>query len=545
MKTVAMHLSGNSKPTIAHKRLLDALGKVLGIRIETRQFGCNEGADAWILQEADRELLRSSANCTCPVYASICANELIPCEKSTTIEFSRNSGLTEILSGRRVYTDEAPSLKALPRWLQNTTTLCSKKGSPIWGMREIGNHQHHFVSIPIPGLNEDEPLFHHLNEKRFLHLLPLFLFLRSLTEDPCWTPPPLQASFMFDDPNLHWPTYGFINFAEIAKEAIDHKYHVSFATIPLDAWFIHKPTVWLFKKHKKQLSLLIHGNDHVHKEFGRSNSDRLISSSLAESLQRIAQFERRSGLTVSRIMAPPHGACREESIREMARLGFEAACVSRGSLEHYNSRAKWLLTVGMRPSENISGLTVFPRFRISSHCHNSIILAALLRQPIIPVGHHYDLAGGLEILRDLAEFINSLGEVQWGSLSQILRSHYSQRLNGKTLWIRMFSKRIQLSIPQEISQIHVERPWLEKEALGEPLGWRILDENSVLKAYHPDEAVAVLPGQQIEIVSDYLKLPTSHLKSRLKFRLWPLLRRQLTEMRDRSYPALRWISTRL
>ena len=46
-------------------------------------------------------------------------------------------------------------------------------------------------------------------------------------------------------------------FAEMARHAQLNDYHVSFATIPLDAWFVHMPTAELFKNHHNHLSLLI------------------------------------------------------------------------------------------------------------------------------------------------------------------------------------------------------------------------------------------------------------------------------------------------
>jgi hypothetical protein len=36
---------------------------------------------------------------------------------------------------------------------------------------------------------------------------------------------------------------------------------------------------------------------------------------------------------------------------------------------------------------------------------------AAFNQPIIPAGRHHDVAAGLELLEELAKFINSLGEV--------------------------------------------------------------------------------------------------------------------------------------
>ena len=155
-------------------------------------------------------------------------------------------------------------------------------------------------------------------------MLPLILFLRTLTEDQRWEQPPLQACFMFDDPNLHWRTYGFVDFAQIAAHAQMHNYHVCFATIPLDTWFVHKPTALLFQQYRDQLSLLIHGNDHIAQELARPYSDEELNRNLRQALRRIDEFERRSGVEVSKVMAPPHGACSESTLGEMAHLGVRS-----------------------------------------------------------------------------------------------------------------------------------------------------------------------------------------------------------------------------
>jgi hypothetical protein len=343
---------------------------------------------------------------------------------------------------------------------------------------------------------------------------------------------------MMDDPNLHWRTYGFVDFKEIASHAQENNYHICFATIPLDTWFVHKPTALLFQQYRGQLSLLIHGNDHRSQELSRVESNEDRNSNLSQALFRIDQFERRSGVEVSKVMAPPHGACSENSLRKMAHLGYEAACISRWSLRHYNSQATWLRTLGMQPADIIAGLTVFPRFRISHFCHNSILVAALLHQPIIPVGHHHDVAQGLQMLTDLSEFINSLGTVQWKNMREISRSHYAQKVEGKILQVKMLTKRIEIEVPEGISQILVDRPWMNCAKVL-PLAWRSPDRSKEWTLRGSEEPIPVQSCQRIEIIAEP---PISIFLDSKRFRnyhVWPVVRRLLTEVRDRLAPALK------
>jgi len=518
--------------------MLDALGGVVGVRFEERTFDNGAGIDAWFIPEADEELYHNTRYCDRPSYAIVQSNQLVSCGESSIIEFSRNRILPCVLAGRRINANEAGSLMALPQLSDNMEVLASKEGAPIWAIQETAGRQNHYVTASIPELNEGEAVFQHFHGNQFLSLMPFLIFLRALTSEHRWEQPPVQACFMLDDPNLHWRTYGFVDFAKIATHAQMHNYHVSFATIPLDAWFVHKPTALLFRRYRDQLSLLIHGNNHIAQELARPYMGEGISGNLCQALRRIAEFERRYGVEVSRVMAPPHGACSERALDQMAQLGFEAACISTGSLYHYNQQASWLRTLGMMPADMISGLVVIPRFRISQTCQNSILMAALLDQPIIPVGHHHDLADGLQLFADLAGFINSLGTVHWSDMKGICRAHYAQRLEGNILRIRMLTRHVEVCIPEGINQILVERPlWWQSEFM--PLAWKAMSDGSEWKHQLPDELIPVPSGEKIEIAFKPLVLPFFDPKSINGIRLWPVARRQLTEARDRLAPVLR------
>ncbi len=524
-----------------HRMMFDVLGEVFNICFEERTFGNDAGIAAWVLQEVAPELRQRIAYCDLPCYTIIHSDQLIPCGESSVIEFSRHAALPSVLSGRQVSTGEAIRLMALPQWLGNMTTLAYKSGAPIWALQEAGANYHHFAALPIPEINDGEPLFQYFHGRQFLQLLPLFLFLRALTNDKRWEPPPLQACFMLDDPNLHWPAYGFIDFAKVLQDAALNNYHVSFATIPLDTWFVHMPTAALFKQHSERLSLLIHGNDHTTEELVRAYPEEERIRILLQALRRISAFEHRSGIEVSRVMAPPHGACSESALREMAQIGFEAASISKGSLSYYNKQAPWLRTLGMGPSDIIGGLPVFPRFPFSGSCYNSILIAALLHQPVIPMGHHHDIAEGPKLFADLSGFVNSLGNVLWTNMRQIARSHYAQRFDGRILRIRMFTRRIEVCVPEGVNEVLVDRSWL-KVGKSEPVVWRTFGENSEWKHHHPDEPLSVLPGQKIEILTELPASPITGANSVRNFHLWPAMRRQLTEVRDRLTPVFRRIS---
>ena len=68
---------------------------------------------------------------------------------------------------------------------------------------------------------------------------------------------------LFDDPNLRWRSYGFINYGELLEHADAHGYHVAMAMIPLDAGRPNRAAAALFRERRDRLSLVFHGNDHI------------------------------------------------------------------------------------------------------------------------------------------------------------------------------------------------------------------------------------------------------------------------------------------
>jgi hypothetical protein len=539
MKTI-----GISTPLISqgHLRMLDALGEVFGIRFEMRNFGSESGIDAWVFPESSPESILPIRDSQIPSYAVIAEKHLISCGESKAIKFNHHPSIPEVLHDIEIRSDEAIKLKGLPTTVSNMPTIAAKAGSPIWAVQGSSGHFQHYVTLSIPELEEDEAIFHYFHGNKFIALLPFLTFLQQLTDDNRWIPPPLQACFMFDDPNLHWPTYGFIDFQEMAKHAGQHNYHSSFATIPLDGWYANNQAADLFQKYHDRISFLMHGNDHISEELARNISTEERARMLKQALSRIEKLEKRANVSISRIMAPPHGACSGDTLNEMALLGYEGACISRSSLEHYNKNAGWVRTLGMSPADNICGLPVIPRFRISSDCQNAILVAALLHQPIIPVGHHQDVAGNMDLLADLSSFINSLGHVRWANMTDISRANYAKLIDGDILHLKMYSKLINVLIPEGINHIVVKRPWLE-EGAKEPL---FIKTSSNHKNAQVDskEPIAVSSGQQIQLISSQNSQLQCNYDAINKFTFWPVMRRLITESRDRIAPKLRQIAIR-
>jgi hypothetical protein len=505
-----------------------ALGRALGVSFVE---STSARVDASIVLSIDAAEIKDQLVGR-PALVVVSAADCVPCGSSTTLTFFDRLELPQVLRGRSLSADDAADVRALPPHFRAARSIARKAGQPVWAVQGSGQDTCHYVSIAPPELAPGDALFAHFSGARLARLLPLVVFVQSVVAEPGWIMPPLQAAFMFDDPNLHWTSYGFVDYREVVRQATAHDYHVAFATIPLDAWWIHRGTRDLFTRHARRVSLLYHGNDHVSDELGRRPSRDAMDSLLAQAVARVSRLEHRTGLTVSGVMAPPHGACSEVALAAMATLGFEAACVSRGSLRHHNPDATWATSLGFRACEQVAGLPIVPRFALTAACRNDILVAALLGQPIVPMTHHHALAEGYQLLTTTADFINGLGDVRWADLRSLSRRLFMERRDGEVLEVRPLSNFVRLDVPPGITSVAVALAGPAPPST--PLMWRA----SATASWEPIPGgeLPVRPGQRIDIAARGLvearRAPCAGGRSRAR----PLARRVVTEMRDRALP---------
>ncbi len=340
--------------------------------------------------------------------------------------------------------------------------LATCKGAPVWLSRRMGMAACQLVGKSLPILDQGEHLFRHLSGGNFFGLLPLMNFLRELVEDVDWQSPAPRACFVFDDPSLHWPSYGFLDYERLAEHAAAHGYFVSIATIPLDAWWVHRKVAATFRAWSPRLSLLVHGDNHTARELLQYNGTGPLTLA-AEAMRRMENLERKHRLPVLRIMEAPHGVIASEVFEHLLALGYEAALGTTERLVRYNPGAAWPATLGLDQSEMLGGgLPVLPRIRMSPEWKNDVLLAAFLRQPIVVVGHHWDVMEHLGLLAEIARLINNLRGVSWDTPLGIVRSNYKALRDGTTLNLRPYARRIQVAVPEGIERLLVHRPWVQR-----------------------------------------------------------------------------------
>lgn len=422
----------------------------------------------------------------------------------------------------------------------NSDVVATIDGKPFWWETVHHGQLHRRASVVPEGLPEGAPLFPRLLEGGWIRWLPILHFLRSITVASDWVPHRRLACFMFDDPNLHWKSWGFIDYRRLVRHADENGYHVAMATVPADMWFTHRPTAELFRTRGDRISLLVHGVLHTHAEFQRRIPSHVRRQHLEWGLSRIEEVEHRHGIHVSRVMAPPHHACSPEAAQLMLEAGLEAACVSWTALMRWNPKTNWSPDFGLWPVEFLgNGFPVIPRFNFADQDRARAVLAHLFHQPIVMLGHHYDIADGPGVLSDWARWVSSFGNVEWTDLESIARSNFLARREGDTLYMRLCTRLARFRVPEGVRHVVADRPWWTPELVesvdmagpeGRPEICRMNGSQT--------EPIRVREGDAVEIRC--IRPPTpAPLKVGNFSRIWPLARRLACEVRDRLQPVSR------
>lgn len=507
------------------KSLFDSLAELVPVVFEPFAPEASSRPDACIFLGGDHGAAQR-LNIPCYVWESGATSLATD---SACVSFSSCPQLHFAVRGQEINELCPRNLAALPV-REGDHVMASASGVPVWTVRGLV----HRVTVRPPSLGANERLHSHFSPKSWLGLLPLLHFLRSVTGDIDWQSAPPRACFLFDDPNLHAWTYGYLDFRQLAREAQTRKYHVAIATVPMDTWYVNPEVARLFREHSQYISLTTHGCQHTKNELLVNSQSRLPL--LAQALRRVDKLEAGTQLEVSRVMVAPHSACSESTTDLMLSLGYEGATIAIRSLLKWNRGKRWPLNFGLGPVLWMgAGFPVIYRFEMRRYMQTQLHLTAFLGQPLVFYGHHGDCSTGMGNLARVAAALAKF-DTQWGNLTRIMRSNYRTRMEGSLLHIQMASRRIELEVPQQATAISVERPWIRDDDL-EHLAFRGGDhQGQTLLAGRVTHPVAVSPGSKITL-SAVPKAQVDHkVLGRPPVRLWPMLRRMLTEARDRLQP---------
>ena len=512
------------------RRLFDMLGSELEVSFEPHTKDEYEGLKGLIALNGAAEAAREAALRNVRCY-EVNLSQPNSSAAQSAITFTSSATVHRAFRGKTLADSSLINFSAVS---DSFESLAKVGEQTIWAVEQHGGQEHHYVGVDIPVFTERDFFHNHFREQRWFAMVPLLHFLRRLLVPNGWPTPEPRASFIIDDPNLHHRSYGYIDFEKLANHAAAHNYHATIATVPLDAWYFDRKVVDLFQTHKKHISLMMHGVNHVADELARSYQEQDALSLLATGLRRIADLESRSGVAVARIMAAPHGAFAEFIADLMVRLGYEAACVSIGSLLRWNPEKLWSPDLGFSMAQPLGtlGFPVFHRIGISE---TEIRLSAFLGHPVIIATHHQDCVSNFARLESIANIINETGNVRWMGIEDISRTNFVSQLQDGRLHVWPYSRRLAVPLSSVITEVEVcSSPYC---------GAFTID----LRNHRRDstEASADNVPARYSILNNTMEIffpPSSHVDynqvARKSAGMWPIVRRLLTEARDRTQPIL-------
>ena len=517
-------------------RLFAALSAAFpAVRFEGREAGETAGLDALVELGGVEEARRAAAS---GLRALAAVAHEGGAGSAVGVELTADAPVDRRLQGQTLPDRHLGGIPALAPGA-SAEVLARLRTEPVW----IREGRLDLTAAAPAELGEAEPLRCRLGAERSLALLPLIELLRELVAGTAWNPPPPRATFVLDDPNLHWPSYGFLSLPRLGRHAADHGYHLALAMVPLDARLAHPGAARLLRG-GGEISLCVHGNDHFGGELGRVAEPAAALALAAQARRRTNGFAERTGVPVSPVMVPPHEECSEAMAAALARTGFAAISMTRPFPWLSPPPRHWLSAAGAdaqlagwRSADlTAEGLPVLLRhpFAAPHFSPAEVALRAYLDQPLILYGHHDDLAEGLGVLAERAAAVNRLGSVRWGSMGALAAGNVHWRLEGDLLRLRPYSRQVSIEIPAGATRAVVEPPWQAEGERFETCGrsgaaglpFEIGDRKRLeLQLRRPD---AVAP--------EGMAAPPR--------RPWPLFRRLAGEARDRAAPARRRLRAR-
>jgi hypothetical protein len=457
---------------------------------------------------------------------------------SFRVELARCAGLDRALHGQRLV-ERDHGLPAPSAVENGGQVLAVTDGMPIWVRDDSRGVRCETASALPSELRDGEFLRDLLTGGRFWSLLPLVHFLQSLFPSRSGPTDTRRACFVIDDPNPRLSTYGYVRFPELAIDARECRYHVAIATIPLDLLAGGYRAVNVFREHRSELSLVVHGNDHVRRELERRRSvteaERMIRSAAA----RVRRFEERAGIRIDRVMCPPHGGCSNASLIALSRYGFLGLAASRPfPWDGFSGHRGWRLGGWLPAQLTAGGFPVIPRLPLGGNM-DDLVFRAMLGLPLIIYCHHTDLKGGLEPFRAAADRVAALGEVEWTSLASVTRGNVLRREQDGMATVTLYARDVRIPTPTT-PVLRVEVP-------------RVFDADVpmhlVVNGKRHDIAFGPAGGACAILETT---APVEHLRIQIvapggaaaptlrdwRPRLWPIVRRVMTETRDRSLPVI-------
>lgn len=236
------------------------------------------------------------------------------------------------------------------------------------------------------------------------------------------------ACLIIDDPLLK-PSYGDLNYKNLLQEMKEHRFFTEIAFIPWNYKRSESETVRLFSDNPDYYSICIHGCDHLGNEFSGNNYEKLVHLAYT-AIWRMEQHKMLTGLPYDPVIVFPQGRFSSTAARALKDAGYLAA---------FNSNIQAVDMEEIEESEYQFPFTKkyhnFPIF-LRRYPKDRLKLLDDLKygRPIIILEHPGAFRNGYQVITDLIDWINKLGDVRWTSLAHIAE-HYGCKSTAKNIYL--------------------------------------------------------------------------------------------------------------
>ncbi|HRI14426.1 MAG TPA: hypothetical protein PLX89_15635, partial [Verrucomicrobiota bacterium] len=274
------------------------------------------------------------------------------------------------------------------------------------------------------------------------------------------------------------------------------------------------------------------------REMARPGSPQTRLQMAGQIIRRAQRFENTHGVTIGRVMEAPHATFVPATFPALLAVGFEAAMVTPDLLQHDPGSAPWPAAFGLAGDGEFGGLPWIPRIRWRQGWHTDVLLAAFLRQPMVVAGHHNDIRDGLEAMGEIANTINRQGEVTWSPTDELVRRRARRRIEGETLFVKTYAVRATISVPEGIRSLVLERGGPTGSFAG-PI--TVSQEGQTIASLASSDPVvgpiSVRGRGEVSVLRTVPKAVGPDDVPAPRTSVWPVIRKVIMEVRDRSQPV--------
>jgi hypothetical protein len=263
----------------------------------------------------------------------------------------------------------------------------------------------------------------------FSSVAPWILFLKGAAGPFAWHLEGRYANLTIDDPRLVEP-YGNMSYETLARQMEVHRFHTTIAFIPWNYNRNDAQALDIVRRHPDQFSICLHGNNHVHREFGDYANHPLVTQieDLKQGVARMEEFHRATGIPYDRFMVFPHGVPPQATFDALKVYGFLGTANSLNvPLDgKFPTDPLFLL----RPyTTDYAGILSLSRLSVEAPVSGvDLAILSFLNDPILLYGHQAAFRNGAARLLSAVDAVNRIAPgTEWMSLGTLARHLYELR----------------------------------------------------------------------------------------------------------------------